>query len=97
MAANFFLLAESFTQRARNLPDMRDLLHRRADEGGQAFPPWLTDDSKTLAKVARRIHDRVAGKRCTNFVKRMIEREIIANEFSVITPASQSCAIRGNT
>jgi hypothetical protein len=79
VAANFLLLAKSFTQRSRNLPDMRDLLHRRTNKGGETLPFWLTDNSETAAEIARRVHDWVARERCTDFIKRVIECEILTD------------------
>jgi hypothetical protein len=36
---------ETFAQRLRDLPDMRDLFHRRANERRQAFPFRLPNDA----------------------------------------------------
>src|SRR5205823_13943540 len=69
--------AELFTQRFRNLPEMRDLFHRRTDERGQAFPFRLTNDPQPATKISRRDHDRIVRERRTDFRERMIEPEVM--------------------
>ena len=79
MTADFFPFPKSLTQRSRNLPDMRNLFHRRTNECRQAFPFRLTNDSEAATKIARCVHERVGRKRGANLIQRMIEREIMRN------------------
>ena len=73
---NFPLLTKSFSERQRNLANMRHLFHRRANECGETFPFRLPDDPQSPTKIARSIHHGIPGKRIANFSERMIEREV---------------------
>src|SRR4029453_3015687 len=77
---------ESFAQRFGNLPDVRNLFHRRTDERGKAFPFRLSNDPEAAAKTSRRIHPRVVRKRSANGCERMIEREIMRDDFGERSP-----------
>src|SRR5205823_13331115 len=72
--------AETFAQRLGNLPDMRDLFHRRTDKRGQAFPPWLPNDPQPTTKQPCCVHYRVIRERGTDFCQPMIKSEIMGND-----------------
>ena len=61
---------------------MRNLFHRRTNERRQTFPFRLANDAQAAAKIARFIHYQIARKGTANFLKRMIEREIIRDHFA---------------
>src|ERR1043166_1923158 len=62
---------------------MRDLFHRRADEGSETFPFWLPNDSQPAAKLPRGGHNRIVWKRRADFSQWMIEREIMPQQFLI--------------
>src|SRR5262245_49659157 len=72
-ADNLAWLPKPFPQLLRNLPNVRDLFHRRTNKHGQTFPLRLTDNSQTSAKLSRGIHRRIIWKRRANFGQRMIK------------------------
>src|SRR6266513_3878822 len=72
-------LTELSPQCMRDLPDMRHLFHRRANESGQTFPLRLTNDSKSATIISRGIHNRILRKRPANFGQLMIQGEVMAN------------------
>src|SRR6266480_7050122 len=82
--------AEPFTQRFRNLPDMRDLFHRRTDERREAFPFWLTNNAQPATKITGCDHDPIVRERRTDFRERMIEREIMRDGSADHTPLLSS-------
>src|SRR5713101_7939316 len=77
---NLARLDKSLAQLPRDLSDVRDLFHRRANESRQAFPFWLANDAKTSTKSLRHVHRRVVWKRSADFGQRMIEREIMRDD-----------------
>src|ERR1041384_1699463 len=77
---DFARLTKSFAQLLRNLANVRDLFHRRANKSRQTFPFRLTNDSQPATKFFRRSHRRIVRERSTYFRQRMIERKIIMDD-----------------
>src|SRR5580765_1047136 len=50
------LLAKSFSERQRNLANMRHLFHRRTNECGETFPFRLPDDPEPATKITCSVH-----------------------------------------
>ncbi len=78
--------AETFSQCARDLPNMRDLLHRRANERRQTFPLWLSDNPEPATKISRRIHGRIIRQRGADLREWVIEREVTRDRGMGILP-----------
>src|SRR4030095_11640829 len=70
------LLAKSFSERQRNLANVRHLLHGETNDRDKTFPLRLPNDSQPAAKIAGSVHHGILRKRIANLRQRVIQREI---------------------